>query len=352
VSASQCNDGIDNDGDSWVDGWDPGCQNPFDGSYNPLDDDEVDPPTCSSGEFRCYRMLFGTSSPANHDCSSSDYVDECFKEAGDFIYSNNVGAYNYAALSSDNTCCPLSAGSENVNGCVYNGIIKQYGDGDLGLGKDVFTGLGSGDDMVAYCYLDTWVDLDDGQGSGNPDWVCNEVAGYPWVYSGENNVGEYDNTWTKECCGDDAGENYVQMCPGISGSRKCCSSSSDRINENGDCVDLSECTSCSDDSAFKVFSKEHTTYVSGGVSGTSYDYCASGDEILRERYCDGLYSKTKYYDCSEINKDGNDINAPTGGVCLESRDYCGCPSGEQWLGDKRCGKPCTDDNDDDEYLTR
>jgi len=55
-------------------------------------------------------------------------------------------------------------------------------------------------------------------------------------FAGESGVGEYPDTRTEGCCGDDANEYYAPLCPGVTGTRKCCSSQDAKIDANGNCV--------------------------------------------------------------------------------------------------------------------
>ncbi|MFH1946558.1 MAG: hypothetical protein ABIJ23_00145, partial [Candidatus Magasanikbacteria bacterium] len=68
------------------------------------------------------------------------------------------------------------------------------------------------------------------------DNMCGGSISNPGAVAGESSVGEYSNQTTKECCGDDANEYYAQLCAGVSGSRKCCNNSGDKINSAGQCV--------------------------------------------------------------------------------------------------------------------
>ncbi len=66
------------------------------------------------------------------------------------------------------------------------------------------------------------------------DAVCGSASG---VYAGEPSVGMYSDTVTLECCGDDTGEYYAELCPGVSSvERKCCNESGDKIDQDGNCV--------------------------------------------------------------------------------------------------------------------
>jgi hypothetical protein len=103
---------------------------------------------------------------------------------------------------------------------------------------------GSGNDNTIFCYLNDWHDCDDSINSiakyGNANGACETDCADTWATAGEI-TGEYIDTVTPECCGDDSLE-VVESCQkdvlidwACSVGDSCCASTS--CVQNGVCYD-------------------------------------------------------------------------------------------------------------------
>ena len=143
------------------------------------------------------------------------------------------GNYGQTGITIGIACCKSYASCVKDGRC-YNFGSEVYLDGNTGA-----------NDQYARCedtenseISGAWWDCDKvGYSSSISDFCSNSICGSSsGIYAGESGVGEYPNTSILGCCGDDIGENYAELCPGVSGSRKCCNSSGDKINGSGNCV--------------------------------------------------------------------------------------------------------------------
>ena len=112
---------------------------------------------------------------------------------------------------------------------------------DMGRARPTYNHRG-----ITYYSSGTWINCDAFSG------MCSACGNYKWTKAGESGVGEYSDTSTNECCGDDSGEYYItNYCPGYSGSGKCCNNRYDKIDANGNCV--SSCSTNTNNRVNKTF---------------------------------------------------------------------------------------------------
>ena len=241
---------------------------------------------CAANEnFLCQET---TCTYDNTDCDTSTgndaYCDSCASQGGSWSIGGEVSA---------TTCCgddsadfistddEYSAGSIswegntaeccNANDCVTDSDNCQasttssanYGS----LTYLVSTGA-TGDDEYAYCYGAGgqdggagWLDCDVGSWFNN--WcgnagICGVASG--GVYAGEAGVGEYSDTITLGCCGDDGTEEFITETQGTDTPATFDDSTYACCTATNDCVSGTTCYS--------------TTTVSG--SGVNDGYCNAG----------------------------------------------------------------------------
>jgi len=164
----------------------------------------------------------------NPQCCGDDSLENFNDRKTDKTCSGN-NCPSFTRSSSDVACCP-NAGSGTF--CVYNGNCYDYTNFLTVSGSKHFCETTS-----LYGTPGTWYDPDTMRlGGGEDVLMCEYMSGMNPANAGESNVGEYSDTTTLECCGDDANEYYAQLCPGVSGSRKCCNSSGDKVDASGNCV--------------------------------------------------------------------------------------------------------------------
>jgi hypothetical protein len=139
-------------------------------------------------------------------------------------------------------------------------------------------------------------------------------------------------TWVdNSCCGDDSGEYYAEMCPGVTGvSRKCCSNSGDRVNSLGQCTgncggsvgtggDNSRCSSCSTQLC------DSTQSICTGQC-SSATYCTGSSCVFRTtnsgaaESCCGDDSGEFYKVC--LKSTGVSWDCTSQAVCCGSGDQC------------------------------
>lgn len=143
-----------------------------------------------------------------------------------------AGQY-YQTRKTDKTCagndCPGfsrnikdEAYCVNKNDCVYNGRCYDYINFLSINGSREFCATNSLSGTVA----SVWYDPDAMKLGGGEDVFMCEYMGFKPTKAGEANVGEYTNTTTIECCGDDANEYFKT---GTDNTKACCNSNSDYV---------------------------------------------------------------------------------------------------------------------------
>ncbi len=172
--------------------------------------------------------------PAGGSASGNCWQGQCCgDDTGEYVkvYSScgadNASAYSNCTCESDN---PFKSCCDEYTDCA--GYITGSTVGQCFNFNQVADISESGHQWICK-ENNTWEDCDTNYNDCG-DAVCGSASG---VYAGEDGVGMYDNTTTLECCGDDTGEYYAELCPGVTGvERKCCNDSGDRIDQNGHCV--------------------------------------------------------------------------------------------------------------------
>lgn len=122
--------------------------------------------------------------------------------------------------------------------CAYDGVC--YGN----PGYNTVHKIGGESTLCTGGY--NWVDCDSFNPiSPNQPALCEGSCGFHWVKGGESSAfGEYDSGTATECCGDDSGEYYAPLCPGVTGkSSLCCNDFSDCVTSTGICC-VQEYESC------------------------------------------------------------------------------------------------------------
>ncbi|HHQ45061.1 MAG TPA: hypothetical protein ENN13_02875 [Candidatus Altiarchaeales archaeon] len=154
---------------------------------------------------------------------------------------NTAGGTIAWTCPTENACCaePSCVGAD---GKCYP--VTYYDDENLIWVINAYDveGVASGNDQYAGCGAQgKWNDCDSETFCG----ACAEVfapgstENY-WIRAGESGVGEYTDTTTAKCCGDDANEYLVtEQCPGATVTSLCCNNPDKKIGAGGNCV--SEC---------------------------------------------------------------------------------------------------------------
>lgn len=162
----------------------------------------------------------------NPSCCGDDSQENVQTRVVNLIDGGLSNGLAIASDPSDLACCA------DAVSCVYNGsCYAEFQKITVGTDQGVCVkpvGGSSGEPRA-------WYDCDDSDGQIDFCAQC----GYTQVPSGEASVGEYAAVGNYACCGDDAGEYYINtMCPGVSGgAAKCCSDPGDRIDASGNCVE-------------------------------------------------------------------------------------------------------------------
>ncbi|MFW6272590.1 MAG: hypothetical protein ACOC2U_02270, partial [bacterium] len=130
-------------------------------------------------------------------------------------------------IADDNSivCC------DNINDCVYQNTCYDSGS---------FLDTDGNDESDAMCYSGKWYDADTNQNycsqsEADSDFpYCN--GNECWVKAGEI-TGEYSDTTTYECCGDDPNEFYISWNQNYLNQEKkaCCDNSNDCVDLDGNC---------------------------------------------------------------------------------------------------------------------
>ena len=202
---------------------------------------------CDTSEGNCNSGCLNIAGWQNPDCaavgdcwvtSGEDGVGEyefsgdvecCGDDAGEvYEVCDNSGEifWNAACIATDNVCC-------NDLSCVDPAANVCY---DASFGYDI----PSESDRDDFSYCDAggiWQDCDIGSAQCTN---CAGVAGFPntcgvdcYIAAGEPGVGEYPDTNTTQCCGDDAGEYYLDN--GLLGTDACCDDAGDCVDGDGAC---------------------------------------------------------------------------------------------------------------------
>jgi len=136
-------------------------------------------------------------------------------------------------------CCDHENSCVSDSGTCYQSATTIWGAPYLVSGLNPY-----GNDNYAFCFgnlgLDGgagWLDCD--YNNWYTNWcndannICGNSSG---VLAGESGVGEYEDTTTLECCGDDSGEYFVTACCSGTCEARCCNSATDEIDDSGNCV--------------------------------------------------------------------------------------------------------------------
>jgi len=166
--------------------------------------------------FVSFRVEKVYSKDTNYSSSNNQKIYR-YCQADNWSYGNGKIAWLGDCTLNDSTYC-------NSYDCVtpdYPNKCKNIGAHQV---------KSSGNDYKAYCSGEEfygWYDCDSEYQLCGAS-ICGSSSG---VKAGESSVGEYSNTATLECCGDDRNEYYKQ---GRDNSKACCNLNSD-IVVNGKC---------------------------------------------------------------------------------------------------------------------
>ncbi len=151
--------------------------------------------TCSDNEAACW---FNNSYCCGDDANEYSERDDEW----------STGTYITWADGALDACCAARNCVDSSGNCYAYGSVDPDD-----FGKKIYGNLNSGgNDTYAYCYWGSsdagWLDCD--ANSWYTTWcknatICGSTSG---VYAGESGVGEYPDTSTLGCCGDDANEYY------------------------------------------------------------------------------------------------------------------------------------------------
>jgi uncharacterized repeat protein (TIGR01451 family) len=156
--------------------------------------------SCSESDYSssaCSSCISNGWGLTSGDASGSCWNNKCCgDDSGENYRTRVVGSCSgnncpsFSSDTNDKACCDLSSD------CVYNGTCYSSGPpGNKGPGDSACTSANN------------WVDCD--YYNSQPEWdVCGDFCGKDVAKAGEV-VGEYSDTNTTECCGDDSGETYV-----------------------------------------------------------------------------------------------------------------------------------------------
>ncbi len=220
ATETECFDGFDNDCDDLVDSNDPDCT--FDANCA----------ACESTTGYEWDDEAGTNSPCT---GSSDFAWEtglepycCGDDANEHLNTElrhfMPSTYDIDFVNAENVCCDQESDCVAGASCFATNSIHR------GLNQ-------GGGDNISYCIGSPgrWLDCDAGDAADNQcDGVCSVGGVEPsnLVKAGELGVGEYPDTTTYGCCGDDANEVYVEDGPG---APKCCQSGKTYVDAAGVC---------------------------------------------------------------------------------------------------------------------
>src|SRR3989338_9108059 len=144
---------------------------------------DANQPVCSSYSKTFIYNINAWQGNGNPSCCGDDSQE-------DYRFCRKSPNVAFSCVSSDKSCCTVTGG-----GCVYQGSCYPT-EGVYNL--PVPSG---GDSELVYCDDLQWLDCDE---LASPSTYC----GCPYVVAGESGVGEYTDTSTQDCCGDDANEYY------------------------------------------------------------------------------------------------------------------------------------------------
>ena len=158
------------------------------------------PPTANSNNPVYDGSLTFISGTFDDCCGddSNEYYEEC-DENVDIFWGGSCGTTDRACCTGANSCIDPDSALCYNNATSYN-----------------ITGITSGNDQYARCTPSgLWDDCDSDSSTCTNcanvgDWSQSECSGSNcFTYSGEAGVGEYPDTSTEQCCGDDSGENAI-----------------------------------------------------------------------------------------------------------------------------------------------
>jgi hypothetical protein len=253
-------------------------------------------------DWRCvWKMSVGTDNCTSHqqcqpgqECPAGQYEIECSIGLGDIDWDHQCYG---------NACCFESTDCALKGDCYGGNTESHY------LFPEV-----SQDDIFAICNNSEWMECDYQENCvycWNHHWKTDCSGSDCWVKAGELDVGEYDDTVTEECCGDDWYEYYVCN-PTDSSDCACCSNES-YIVENGICLeDLDECEYGEDCASGDCF-----YLTSGNVCGNCSVY--AGNLCSPHGTCMGGGS------CMDGKCNPLRSSCPAGGADYCGSDFCGEP---------------------------
>ena len=141
----------------------------------------------------------------------------CGDDEYEHIYHCEIGygiTYSSPKCSSEDVCCSYDTE------CVYDGHCYSTEEGHL------LDNTKSMNDYYSYCTSKEWTDAD----TSALRCSCNDCG---WAVA-EEIIGEYTDTTTEECCGDDPNEYYSKPC--TTGTSKCCPEEGMCVDGSGNCV--------------------------------------------------------------------------------------------------------------------
>ena len=214
--------------------------------------------------------------------------DQCSGEVYEFCELASVASdiekvsWNTECTSSDKACCSNSA-------CIHptDGSCKPV------VPKGICYSVSSSytNDKEAFCNVNgKWKDLDyvgDDTATGglSQQQKCESCSGNKWIKAGEAGVGEYPDTNTLGCCGDDASEvyNYFKVNTAFNNHRDACKSLASTTCSNGCSVSCASDTACCNSNTDcilngKCYSTAIGTINSGtGISVNAYTVIIQSD---------------------------------------------------------------------------
>ncbi|MFH1770178.1 MAG: hypothetical protein ABH828_01335 [archaeon] len=207
--------------------------------------------------------------------------------------------------STDKVC--IQGSDDGANSCVFNSVYYEnngYADSEGESNPNTADGH---DERIICVGVDVnghWADCD------HADWTCkascSSTNDADWIVAGESGVGEYTDTTTSKCCGDDGSEYVISA--GV-GPTKCCSSSSECVDNDGDCQSGTAETNAN------------------GNCGNGVDDDCDGDIDSADSDCcggEGAACTTDAQCCGSI---------PCDNPIENNGNTCGCPTGYDWVPD-------------------
>lgn len=273
-------------------------------------------PTACSDKVGSNRWDLGGEASSSGDLCCGDDAGEYKIVHMSWELDDGSSKITWKNMGDNVACCDASDDQVDYDGNCHKGYV--WLDSDR---KAVSTGFGA-DDKYAVPYWSGWIDCD--YESTTVTRFCNtngNICDGGWVQAGEN-VGEYGaNQYPANngygCCGDDLGENYVTA--GV-GPSKCCSSSSDCVDNNGNCQSGNTetgalCSDGIDNDCDGDTDCADTGCIGSGIccGYENTECCTSGDDCTGSLYCDTTYA-IDY--CCQVGWYWNGV------VCVDA-DPCG-----------------------------